>query len=68
MFLDLQKADQIQGDLFRVPDSVASQALMLALDQVNRRYGRDTPTIGRCDRKMGWKLRSEQLSSRFTTD
>lgn len=67
MFLDLQKADQIQGDLFGAPDSTASQALMAALDRVNRRYGRNTLAIGRCGRKMGWKLRSEQLSARYTT-
>ena len=57
-----------QGELFALPDSEASQRLMAAIDGLNGRYGRDVLTIGTAGRRRAWKLRSEQLSSRFTTD
>ena len=42
MLLDLVQADRVQGGLFDRPDSARSQARMRALDQLNRRFGRDT--------------------------
>lgn len=67
VFLDLVKAGAVQSDLFGSPDDPRSLALMRAVDQVNRRYGRETLTIGSSGRKKLWKLRSEQLSAAYTT-
>lgn len=68
ILLDLVQAGAVQGELFALPDSEASQRLMAAIDGLNGRYGRDVLTIGTAGRRRAWKLRSEQLSSRFTTD
>ena len=67
MFLDLVKADRVQRDLFSAPDGARSLALMGALDQLNRRYGRNTLTIGTAGRRKAWGLRSDQLSAAYTT-
>ena len=67
ILLDLVHAGAVQGDLFTVPDSPKSQALMAAMDRLNRRYGRDALTIETSGRQKAWKLRSEQLSAKFTT-
>lgn len=67
ILLDLVQAGSVQGNLFTLPDSPNSQTLMAALDGLNRRYGRDTLTIGAGGRKKAWKLRSEQLSDHYTT-
>ena len=41
---------------------------MRTLDSLNARYGRDTVTYAASGRRRAWKLRSDQLSPRYTTD
>jgi DNA polymerase V len=67
MLLDLVPAAQVQGSLFDQPDSPRSAARMLAIDTLNKRFGRDTVTLAASGRKRGWKLRSDFISPRYTT-
>ena len=67
MFVDLVRAADVQGGLFDQPDTLAIQRLMQAVDSVNGRYGRDTISFASSGRHRAWKLRSEQLSPRYTT-
>jgi DNA polymerase V len=41
--------------------------MMRTVDSLNARYGRDTVTYAASGRRA-WKLRSDQLSPRYTTD
>ena len=68
MLLDLVPAAAVQGGLFDRPDTPRAQAGMRAVDALNRRFGRDTVTFAASGRRRAWKLRSEFLSPRFTTD
>jgi DNA polymerase V len=67
-FLDLMPADRVQGGLFDAPDDARSKARMLALDDLNARYGRGTVTIGTAGQRHGWALRREFHSPRYTTE
>ena len=64
---ELVEADRIQGDLLSRPDDAGSLARMAALDQLNRRYRRDTVRVATIGFEKGWKLRSEHLSPACTT-
>ena len=66
-FLDLHPADQVQGSLFLRPDSPARQQLMLTVDALNRRYGRDQVRFATTGTERPWKLNAAFLSQRFTT-
>jgi DNA polymerase V len=66
--LDLVPAATVQGALFDRPDTPRSQARMRAVDALNRRFGRDTVSSAASGRRRAWKLRSEFISKRFTTD
>jgi DNA polymerase V len=68
IFLDLRPATEVQGTLFDQPDTPAIKRLMRTLDSLNARYGRDTVTYAASGRRRAWKLRSDQLSARYTTD
>ena len=67
MFVDLVRAADVQGGLFDRPDTPATQRLMRAVDSVNGRHGRYTISFASSGRHRAWKLRSEQLSLRYTT-
>jgi len=67
MLLDLCPASRVQGDLWTAPDSTRSQALMTALDSINRDFGRDTVGYASAGRQKAWGLRSDQKSPRYTT-
>jgi DNA polymerase V len=68
MLLDLTAARAVQGGLFDAPDSVRAKARMRALDVLNGRYGRDTVTYAATGTRRAWKLRSEHISPRFSTN
>jgi DNA polymerase V len=68
MLLDLVPAASVQGALFDRPDTARSRARMRAVDALNRHFGRDTMSFAASGRRRGWKLRSEFISPRFTTD
>jgi DNA polymerase V len=67
VFLDLVRAGEVTGALFDAPDTPAKQRLMHTLDGLNGRYGLDTVTYVASGRRRAWKLRSDQLSQRYTT-
>ena len=61
-------AARVQSSLFDAADTPASKARMCAIDVLNRRFGRDTISFAAAGRRRAWKLRSEFLSRRFTTN
>jgi len=61
-------ATEVQGTLFDQPDTPTRKRLMRVLDGLNARYGRDTVTHAASGRRREWKLRSDRLSPRYTTD
>ena len=65
--LDLVPAADVQGGLFDAPDTPARQRLMVTVDRLNARYGRDAISFARSGRQRAWKLRSEHHSPRYTT-
>jgi DNA polymerase V len=68
VFLDLVPAARVQGGLFDRPDSPRSKARMWAIDALNRRFGRDTVSFAASGRRQAWKLKSEYISPRYTTN
>ena len=68
LLLELAPAAAVQGDLFAAADTPRSKARMRAVDMLNRRFGRDTVSFAAAGRRRAWKLRSEFLSPRFTTN
>jgi DNA polymerase V len=67
MLLDLVRADRVQRALFDPPDGSRSQARMLALDKLNRRFGRDTVTYAAAGVARAWRMQRGSLSPRYTT-
>jgi DNA polymerase V len=57
-----------QGALFDRLDSASALARMRAVDRFNQRYGRDTVTFAASGIRRGWKLRSEFISPRYSTN
>ena len=68
LLLELAPAAAVQGDLFVAADPPRSKARMRAVDMLNRRFGRETVSFAAAGRQRAWKLRSEFLSPRFTTN
>ncbi|SFU01868.1 DUF4113 domain-containing protein [Sedimentitalea nanhaiensis] len=73
---DNQQAGVLLDDLLRLEDrpltlfdvqNPKSQALMTALDQVNRRFGKKTMVLASEGMKRPWSLRSDHRSPRYTT-
>ncbi|TVO53072.1 Y-family DNA polymerase [Denitromonas halophila] len=57
-----------QGSLFDAPvEHARSAAVMSAMDQVNRLYGRGMLRTGASGTQQRWSMRSENRSPRFTT-
>ncbi|KNY13066.1 DNA polymerase V subunit UmuC [Shinella sp. SUS2] len=65
--LDLQPASKAQPGLFHAADGPERQALMSALDELNRRYGRGMVSFAAAGTSQAWSLRSERRSRRYTT-
>ena len=59
--------DQVQRPLIGARDRARSAALMGALDQVNRRWGRGSLVIGAAGGRSVWTQRAEMKSPRYTT-
>ncbi len=59
----------IQNDLFSQPVSnQKSEALMSAMDDINRKMGRESIKLASEGFKRPWKMRQENKSSNYTTD
>lgn len=67
MLLDLQKAASVSSGLFDRSDDCRSIARMRMVDQLNARFGRNAVTFGTTSEPRAWLLRSNMLSSRYTT-
>lgn len=65
--LDLHSAGKVQETLFHVSDTPARIQLMQAIDDLNKRYGRDTVAIATAGTRKAWSLRSDQRSPAYTT-
>ncbi|MEJ7137998.1 Y-family DNA polymerase [Amphibiibacter pelophylacis] len=69
MLLDLRPAQApAQADLFAPPPQPPSAA-MAAIDAINRRFGRDTVTLGRTTtgEVRDWQMKQARRSPRYTT-
>jgi DNA polymerase V len=66
--LDLSRPENLQADLFQ-PPVAGNEALMGALDAINRRFGRSTAGFAASGWKKepGWGMRQQGLSPHFTT-
>ena len=67
VLFELEDAAGAGGDLFRRPDA-RNLALAGAMDEINRRYGRDTLFLAGEGVKREWSMKREFLSRRFTTN
>ena len=64
---DLSAKRDSQLDFFGTYDSVKDDALMLAMDQVNRREGRGVVKPGVCGTTQFWQMLSQMRSQAYTT-
>ena len=66
--MDLARPGQVQADLFG-PTTLGNEALMAAVDAINRRFGRTTVSFGAATARQTplWAMRQQRLSGRFTT-
>lgn len=60
-------ADHIQRSLFDTANRSKLDNAMLALDGLNKRYGKDTVKVAAQGYERKWKLRQEKLSPNYTT-
>ncbi|MBS1169791.1 MAG: polymerase subunit UmuC [Burkholderiaceae bacterium] len=69
VLLDLSPSSVCQHRLFNpAADDARSAQLMVALDAVNARYGRDTLRLGSAGLERRWQGRSENRTPRYTTN
>ena len=68
MLDDLIPKGTAQPDLFSTGDSVKSDALMTAVDAINRRMGKDTIHPASVGTNKAWIMRAGNRSPRYTTD
>ena len=67
MLLDLTPAAQVQGSLFEMPDDSSSKARMVALDSINRKFGKGTLVYGTEGIKREWDMRRGFTSKTYST-
>jgi DNA polymerase V len=58
---------EVQQDLFSSAETGKHRKLMESLDEVNRRYGRQTLQVATQGTTRKWRLRQEKLSPGYTT-
>lgn len=64
----LQSETQVQWNVFDKTDRVKHRDLSLAIDKLNREFGRDMVKLAVQGDGKKWKLRQEKLSKRYTTN
>lgn len=64
---DITSQDNIQYALFDEVPREKHKGLMMVMDSINEKYGRDTMRIGSQGFSKRWKLRQEKLSPCYTT-
>ena len=68
MLLDLTPASQVQGSLFETPDDPSSKARMVALDAINRQFGKGSLVYGTAGLKREWDMRRGYMSKAYSTN
>lgn len=68
MLNDLSPKGTAQPDLFSTGDTERTDALMTAVDAINRRMGKDTIHPASAGTKQQWIMRAGNRSPRYTTD
>jgi len=64
---ELSPADNLQGDLFSVPDSSEAKKLLAAVDGLNTRFGRGALKFANSGFKRSWMTQANYASPRYTT-
>lgn len=67
-FTDLVQEGAGNLDLFYAENSAKQQALMQALDKLNRNYGKDTVFLAGTGIKQRWRMLRSHQSPHYTTD
>jgi len=67
MLMDICSENAIQGSLFDTVDREKQKRLMMVLDEVNNRYGRNTLKFAVMSDGSKWKIKQERLSPCYTT-
>jgi DNA polymerase V len=68
MLIELEKAAAVPDALFDRADDGRSIARRRMIDGLNARFGRDTVTFGTTAQPRAWRLRTDMLSGRYTTE
>ena len=68
MLSELRPTTAQQANLFGLPPQDARrQAAMLAMDEINRKWGRGTVRASAAGHRAGWQMRRDRLSPAYTT-
>jgi DNA polymerase V len=67
MLLDLKPANGLTARLFGQTDYERAQRVMKAVDEINRRQGRDTIRFGVVKSDGRWQTKALRRSRRYTT-
>ncbi len=65
---DILSCDRVPQDLFGISDDARGRALMTAMDDLNRKYGRGAVRMSAELIDDAWRNRHEMLSQNYTTD
>lgn len=65
LLLDLGPPPATPSSLFQAP--IQEDALMLAMDSINSRYGRGKARLGLAGKSQDWRMRQDNLSPSYTT-
>ena len=69
MLSEIVTKEGIQNDLFSQPaTNLKSEALMSAMDAINRKMGRESIKLASEGFKRPWKMRQGNKSPNYTTD
>ena len=68
MLLDIAPDSIASNTLFSNLDYDKNETIMKALDDMNKRYGRDFVRFASSGLRRTWSMKSEQCSPRFTTE
>ncbi len=65
--LDVCQESDLQANLFQMPDTPKSQALMKSIDQINKRYGKHTMTYACQGINQSWEMKRGFKTPSYTT-
>ena len=64
----LQTENEIQGNIFYRQSAGSDEKVVRAMDQINKKFGKDRVKLAVQGNGQEWKLRQEKLSKRYTTN